>query len=190
MEEFRSSLDALGAQSGQDYLLTGFAPAGGWNAGQGGWLDPRLFAVVDFLNVQGYDFHGGWVPDKTGHQGNLHPDGAENWGLGLDGAMSMYVKAGADPLQLNAGLAAYGHGWYGVADGSAGWKPAAGYIGTKTYAEPADGRHRVLRPEDRRLVALRRRPVVELRRQGVREREGRVVGGPGLRRCHVVGPHG
>ena len=135
MEEFRSSLDALGAQNGKDYLLTGFAPAGGWNAGQGGWLDPRLFAVVDFLNVQGYDFHGGWVPNKTGHQGNLHPDGTENWGLGLDGAMSMYVKAGADPLQLNAGLAAYGHGWYGVADGSAGWKPAAGYIGTKTYSE-------------------------------------------------------
>ncbi|GAA3224927.1 glycosyl hydrolase family 18 protein [Oerskovia jenensis] len=135
MEEFRTSLDALGAQSGQDYLLTGFAPAGGWNAGQGGWLDPRLFAVVDFLNVQGYDFHGGWVPNKTGHQGNLHPDGTENWGLGLDGAMGMYVNAGADPQQLNAGLAAYGHGWYGVADGSAGWKPAAGYIGTKTYAE-------------------------------------------------------
>ncbi|QDW61327.1 glycosyl hydrolase family 18 protein [Oerskovia sp. KBS0722] len=135
MEEFRTSLDALGAQDGQDYLLTGFAPAGGWNAGQGGWLDPRLFAVVDFLNVQGYDFHGGWVPNKTGHQGNLHPDGTENWGLGLDGAMGMYVNAGADPQQLNAGLAAYGHGWYGVADGSAGWKPAAGYIGTKTYAE-------------------------------------------------------
>ncbi|MFD6090553.1 glycosyl hydrolase family 18 protein [Oerskovia sp. NPDC060338] len=135
MEEFRSSLDALGDQDGEDYLLTAFAPAGGWNAGQGGWLDKRFFASVDFLNVQGYDFHGGWVPNKTGHQGNLHPDGTENWGLGLDGAMGMYVNAGADPQQLNAGLAAYGHGWYGVEDGSAGWKPAEGYVGTKTYAE-------------------------------------------------------
>ncbi|WP_172979910.1 glycosyl hydrolase family 18 protein [Agromyces agglutinans] len=135
MEEFRAELDALGAETGEEYLLTGFAPAGGWNAGQGGWLDPRLFAVVDFLNVQGYDFHGGWVPNTTGHQGNLHPDGTQNWGLGLDGAMGMYVNAGADPSQLNAGLAAYGHGWHGVTDGSAGWKPAAGYIGTKTYAD-------------------------------------------------------
>ncbi|WP_127793859.1 glycosyl hydrolase family 18 protein [Agromyces sp. LHK192] len=135
MEEFRTELDALGAENREEYLLTGFAPAGGWNAGQGGWLDPRLFAAVDFLNVQGYDFHGGWVPNTTGHQGNLHPDGTQNWGLGLDGAMGMYVNAGADPSQLNAGLAAYGHGWHGVADGSAGWKPAAGYIGTKTYAE-------------------------------------------------------
>ncbi|UOE45594.1 glycosyl hydrolase family 18 protein [Agromyces larvae] len=135
MEEFRTELDALGAETGEQYLLTAFAPAGGWNAGQGGWLDPRLFAAVDFLNVQGYDFHGGWVPNTTGHQGNLHPDGDQNWGLGLDGAMGMYVAAGARPDQLNAGLAAYGHGWFGVADGSAGWKPAAGYIGTKTYAE-------------------------------------------------------
>ncbi|MFD4992999.1 glycosyl hydrolase family 18 protein [Cellulosimicrobium cellulans] len=135
MEEFRTELDARGAANGEDYLLTAFAPAGGWNAGQGGWLDPRLFAVVDFLNVQGYDFHGGWVPNQTGHQGNLHPDGTQNWGLGLDGALGMYVNAGADPSQVNAGLAAYGHGWYGVEDGSQGWQPAAGYVGTKTYAE-------------------------------------------------------
>ncbi|WP_258726262.1 glycosyl hydrolase family 18 protein [Cellulomonas sp. NS3] len=135
MEELRAELDARGATNGQDYLLTAFAPAGGWNAGQGGWLDPRLFAAVDFLNVQGYDFHGGWVPNQTGHQGNLHPDGDNNWGLGLDGAMGMYVQAGASPDQLNAGLAAYGHGWYGVTDGSAAWQPAAGYVGTRTYAE-------------------------------------------------------
>ncbi|WP_395242686.1 glycosyl hydrolase family 18 protein [Agromyces sp. MMS24-K17] len=135
MEAFRTALDDLGAETGEDYLLTAFAPAGGWNAGQGGWLDPRLFAAVDFLNVQGYDFHGGWVPNQTGHQGNLHPDGDHNWGLGLDGAVGMYEAAGADPSQLNAGLAAYGHGWYGVTDGSSGWQPAAGYVGTKTYAQ-------------------------------------------------------
>ncbi|MBD8079683.1 glycosyl hydrolase family 18 protein [Cellulosimicrobium arenosum] len=135
MEEFRSALDAAGAATGEDYLLTAFAPAGGWNAGEGGWLDPRLFDVVDFLNVQGYDFHGGWVPNQTGHQGNLHPDGDNNWGLGLDGALGMYVDAGADPSQINAGLAAYGHGWFGVEDGSQAWQPAQGYVGTKTYAE-------------------------------------------------------
>ncbi|QTX04285.1 glycosyl hydrolase family 18 protein [Agromyces archimandritae] len=135
MEEFRTRLDARGDEDGRDYLLTAFAPAGGWNAGEGGWLDPRLFAAVDYLNVQGYDFHGGWVPNQTGHQGNLHPDGTNNWGLGLDGAMGMYVDAGARPDQLNAGLAAYGHGWYGVENTEEAWQPAAGYIGTKTYAE-------------------------------------------------------
>lgn len=138
MEEFRAQLDAYGAETGEDYLLTAFAPAGGWNAGQGGWLDPRLFAVVDFLNVQGYDFHGGWVPTMTGHQGNLHPDGTQNWGLGLDGAVGMYLAAGARPDQLNAGLAAYGHGWTGVENGAEAWQPATASIGTKPYYEIRD----------------------------------------------------
>jgi len=138
MEEFRTQLDAYGAETGEQYLLTAFAPAGGWNAGQGGWLDPRLFAAVDFLNVQGYDFHGGWVPTMTGHQGNLHPDGTENWGLALDGAVGMYLTAGARPEQLNAGLAAYGQGWTGVTNGTEAWQPAAGSIGTKPYYEIRD----------------------------------------------------
>ena len=135
MEEFRTQLDAYGAETGEDYLLTAFAPAGGWNAGQGGWLDPRLFAAVDFLNVQGYDFHGGWVPTRTGHQGNLHPDGTENWGLALDGAVGMYRSAGARPDQLNAGLAAYGQGWTGVVVGDDAWQSATASIGTKPYYE-------------------------------------------------------
>ena len=138
MEEFRTQLDAYGAETGEDYLLTAFAPAGGWNAGQGGWLDARLFAAVDFLNVQGYDFHGGWVPTMTGHQGNLHPDGTQNWGLGLDGAVGMYLAAGARPEQLNAGLAAYGHGWTGVTNGAEAWQPATASIGTKPYYEIRD----------------------------------------------------
>ncbi|WP_265523015.1 glycosyl hydrolase family 18 protein [Oerskovia flava] len=138
MEEFRAELDARGAADGEEYLLTAFAPAGGWNAGQGGWLDPRLFAVVDFLNVQGYDFHGGWVPQQTGHQGNLYPDGDQNWGLGLTGAMGMYVDAGADPSQLNAGLAAYGQGWFGVENGEEAWQPAEGTLGTDYYAKLRD----------------------------------------------------
>jgi len=138
MEEFRTQLDAYGAETGEDYLLTAFAPAGGWNAGQGGWLDARLFAAVDFLSVQGYDFHGGWVPTRTGHQGNLHPDGTENWGLGLDGAVGMYLAAGARPDQLNAGLAAYGQGWTGVTNGAEAWQPATASIGTKPYYEIRD----------------------------------------------------
>lgn len=135
MEEFRTALDAAGATTGEYYELSAFAPAGGWNAREGGWLDPRLFAVVDFLNVQGYDFHGGWVPTKTGHQGNLIGDPANNWGLGLDTAMGMYVKAGAKASQLNAGLAAYGQGWAGVTDGTKAWTSATSSLGTNYYAK-------------------------------------------------------
>ncbi|MFK4728150.1 glycoside hydrolase family 18 protein [Agromyces mediolanus] len=137
MEEFRAQLDAYGEQTGEDYLLTAFAPAGGWNTNAGGWTDPRLFDAVDWLNIQGYDYAGGWT-GNTGHQGNLHPDGTNNWGLALDNAVGLYTAAGADPAQLNIGLAAYGQGWTGVTVGDrAGWTPdpAVSAIGTKPYFE-------------------------------------------------------
>lgn len=140
MEEFRAQLDAYGAETGEDYLLTAFAPAGGWNTNAGGWTDPRLFDAVDWLNIQGYDYAGGWT-GNTGHQGNLHPDGTNNWGLALDNAVGLYTAAGARPDQLNIGLAAYGQGWTGVTVGDrAGWTPdpAVSSIGTKPYFEIRD----------------------------------------------------
>ncbi|MCD5346692.1 glycoside hydrolase family 18 protein [Agromyces sp. H3Y2-19a] len=137
MEEFRRQLDAYGAETGEDYLLTAFAPAGGWNTNAGGWTDPRLFDVVDWLNIQGYDYAGGWT-GNTGHQGNLHPDGSNNWGLALDNAVGLYTAAGARPEQLNVGIPAYGQGWTGVTVGDrAVWTPdpAVSSIGTKPYYE-------------------------------------------------------
>ncbi len=72
MEEFRAQLDAHGEQTGEEYLLTAFAPAGGWNTNAGGWTDPRLFDAVDWLNIQGYDYAGGWT-GNTGHQATCTP---------------------------------------------------------------------------------------------------------------------
>ncbi|PWC03049.1 glycoside hydrolase family 18 protein [Agromyces badenianii] len=134
MEEFRAQLDAYGSATGEDYLLTAFAPAGGWNTNAGGWTDPRLFDVVDWLNVQGYDYAGGWT-GTTGHQGNLHPDGEHNWGLALDNAIGLYTAAGARADQLNLGLAAYGQGWGGVSVGDSAWQATTGSLGTKPYYE-------------------------------------------------------
>lgn len=146
MAEFRAELDALGDQNGEQYLLSAFAPVGGWNT-SGGWRDARLFDSVDFLNVQGYDYHGGWVPDTAGHQGNLWPDGDNNWGLALAPELQAYLDAGARPDQLNAGLAAYGHGWYGVDGPDAAWQDAEGYIGTATYADLRDAGEQYFDPE-------------------------------------------
>ncbi|MCW4457769.1 glycosyl hydrolase family 18 protein [Microbacterium sp. MPKO10] len=146
MAEFRAELDALGEQNSERYLLSAFAPVGGWNT-QGGWRDARIFESVDFLNVQGYDYHGGWVPNQTGHQGNLWPDGDNNWGLALAPELQAYLDAGARPDQLNAGLAAYGHGWYGVQNGNAAWQDAEGYIGTATYADLRETGERHFDPE-------------------------------------------
>lgn len=141
MELFREKLDERSAADGEDYLLTGFAPAGWAPRTQGGWVDPRLAAVVDFLNIQGYDYHGTWVADRTGHQGNLHPyswpdapDQDANWGLAADGLLGAYRAAGYRDDQIVLGLAAYGQGWSGVEDPTPG-SPAGGAIGVKNYSE-------------------------------------------------------
>lgn len=144
MELFRAELDALGAETGEDYLLSGFAPAGWAPRTNGGWVDPRLAAVVDYLNVQGYDYHGTWVANRTGHQGNLHkyewpdtPGQWANWGLAADDLMAAYRAAGYRDDQLNLGLAAYGQGWRGVSDPTPG-AAAEAAIGTATYAALKD----------------------------------------------------
>jgi chitinase len=141
MEELRAALDQVTAQTGHDYLLSGFAPAGWGPRTNGGWVDPRLAAVMDYLNVQGYDYHGTWVANRTGHQGNLHPyawpdtePGGANWGLAADGLLAAYRAAGYTGDQLNLGIAAYGQGWSGVTDPTPGASAAAA-IGTKNYNE-------------------------------------------------------
>ncbi|MCF4123234.1 glycosyl hydrolase family 18 protein [Antribacter sp. KLBMP9083] len=139
MELLRARLDAVGAETGEDYLLTGFAPAGWWPRTNGGWVNPRLSAVIDFLNVQGYDYHGTWVADRTGHQGNLHkyewpdtPGSWANWGLAADDLLGAYRAAGYRDDQINLGLAAYGQGWSGVTDPTPG-AAAGAPIGTRNY---------------------------------------------------------
>lgn len=136
LQEFRRQLDAYGQPSGTHYLLTAFAPAGGWNTNAGDWGNPAVLDAVDFLNVQGYDYAGGWTPDITGHQGNLHPDGDNNWGLAIDNALAAYGTSAAAKAKLNVGLAAYGQGWEGVTDGATkAWTSASGALGTKPYYE-------------------------------------------------------
>ncbi len=135
MEEFRTQLDAHGTETETTQLLTAFAPVGAQTLN--GWKDPRLFEVIDWLNIQGYDYSGGWM-DTTGHQGNLHPDGENNWGLALAPELEAYIDAGARPDQLNAGLAAYGQGWKDVEDGTEAWLPAGESYVPRPYYEIRD----------------------------------------------------
>lgn len=148
LEEFREQLDEREQANGAEYLLTGFAPAGWAPRTNGGWVDPRAVAAFDFLNVQGYDYHGTWVSNRTGHQGNLHPyewpvdptdptgeQTTANWGLAADGLMNAYRAAGYSGDQLNLGMAIYGQGWEGVENGEVPGAAATAAIGTPTYDE-------------------------------------------------------
>lgn len=146
LQEFRTELDARATANDTGYLLTGFAPAGWAPRTNGGWVDPIAIDSFDYINVQGYDYHGGWVGNRTGHQGNLHaydwpvdptqPDGEQtsaNWGLAADGLMNAYKAAGYDGEQLNLGMAVYAQAWEGVTDGDIAGSAATASIGTPTY---------------------------------------------------------
>ncbi|SDS11154.1 chitinase [Paraoerskovia marina] len=148
LQEFRTELDERAEANDTEYLLTGFAPAGWAPRTNGGWVDPIAIDSFDYINIQGYDYHGGWVGNRTGHQGNLHaydwpvdptqPDGEQtsaNWGLAADGLLNAYKAAGYDGEQLNLGMAVYGQGWEGVTDGEIAGTAATASIGTPTYDE-------------------------------------------------------
>src|SRR5690606_14807042 len=129
LKEFRTQLDALGAQTGKHYLLSAFLPANPVDIAAGGWNDPEIFDYLDYGNVQGYDLHGAWDASRTGHQANLYDDPANTLPadkrFSVDKAVKQYVNAGIDPVQLGIGLAAYGRGWSGVAS-STPWSSASG----------------------------------------------------------------
>ncbi|PFG44435.1 chitinase [Isoptericola jiangsuensis] len=132
LAEFRKQLDAYGATTGKEYLLSAFLPANPADIAAGGWNDPRIFQSLDFGNIQGYDLHGAWNKTLTGHQINLYDDPADPrpaaQQFSVDKAVKQYTSAGIDPAQLGLGMAMYGRGWKG-ATSSQPW-------GTATDAGP------------------------------------------------------
>jgi len=129
LAEFRTQLDALGAQNNKHYLLSAFLPANPADIAAGGWNDPRIFQSLDYGNVQGYDLHGAWNPTLTGHQGNLYDDPADTRAadkqFSVDKAIKEYTQAGIAPEQLGLGLAMFGRGWKGASQAEP-WGPATG----------------------------------------------------------------
>jgi chitinase len=118
LQEFRTELDALGTGH---HPLTAFAPADPVKLAAG-WDLTQLASILDYFDVQGYDFHGAgsdnsWEPDITGNSSQLYqpPSDPHPNDFTVDGAIQMYLKAGVDSRLVNMGLPFYGHGWQGVA---------------------------------------------------------------------------
>ncbi|WP_369381555.1 glycosyl hydrolase family 18 protein [Streptomyces sp. cg36] len=131
LAEFRKQLDAVG---GTHKLLTAFTPADPAKIQQG-WDLTKVFASLDFANVQGYDFHGAgsdnsWEPNRTGDQANLYTDAQDPYTthFSVDAAVQTYLDAGVNPRKITVGFPFYGRGWQSVADGGAHgeWQSAQG----------------------------------------------------------------
>ena len=63
-----------------------------------GYDVPRLNAALDFLHVQGFDYHGVW-DRRTGHNAPLDR---------VTGSLNHYLRMGADPAKLVLGIPLYG----------------------------------------------------------------------------------
>ncbi|MER7129575.1 glycosyl hydrolase family 18 protein [Streptosporangium saharense] len=132
--EFRKQLDALTTETGKRYQLTAFTPADPAKI-EAGWDLAEVAKSMDIFNVQGYDFHGSgsdnsWEPNRAGHQANLYADNDDpyNFHFSVENAVNAYLQAGVNPRKIAIGLAYYGRGWQGVADGgkSGEWQSATG----------------------------------------------------------------
>ncbi|CAM3442838.1 glycosyl hydrolase family 18 protein [Kibdelosporangium persicum] len=134
LAEFRAQMDAYGATTGKRYELQAFTPADPAKV-TAGWDVSKIFQYLDVANVQGYDFHGSgsdnsWEPNRTGHQGNLYADADDPYPVkfSAEAAINAYTNAGVNPRKLTLGLAFYGRGWQGVANGGKNgeWQSANG----------------------------------------------------------------
>ncbi|WP_405799229.1 glycoside hydrolase family 18 protein [Streptomyces sp. NBC_01506] len=129
VREFRSQLDAY-AKSGKGkdkdkrkhYELSAFVPTAAAKI-DAGFEVSKIMRDFDFVNLQGYDFHGTWEP-TTAQQSALF---AEPGDFSVDQTVNDWLRRGAPARKLVVGMPFYGQGWTGVSgDGNGMGQPATG----------------------------------------------------------------
>ncbi|MGI5270026.1 glycoside hydrolase family 18 protein [Nonomuraea sp. CA-218870] len=143
LEELRAQLDAYS----RDAELTAFLPAAAAKI-DAGFEVRRVFDLLDFATVQGYDLRGTWE-SRTGHQANLLTDRRDpnEVRYSVDQTVRDYVRRGAPARKLVIGVPAYGQGWTGVTGGGKGlYQPATGPAPGKWAAGVEDYKDLVAKP--------------------------------------------
>ncbi|MFF8278726.1 glycoside hydrolase family 18 protein [Streptomyces lateritius] len=132
VREFRTQLDAYAKSqrgSGEDrdggkrrhYELTAFVPTAPAKI-DAGFEVPKIMRDLDFVNLQGYDFHGPWE-STTAQQSALFAKGD----FSVDQTVGDWLRRGAPARKLVVGMPFYGQGWTGVTGGGDGLgQPATG----------------------------------------------------------------
>ncbi|RNL86113.1 glycoside hydrolase family 18 protein [Halostreptopolyspora alba] len=146
VREFRSQLNELEAETGEEYALT--VSLGNSEEIMESSYQPELFNLVDFATVQGYDFTGSWS-DVTDHHSQLYAHQDAPTDASVASTVQRYLDHGLPPEKLIVGFPGYGRGWQGVSDDKFGrFAPADGAAdggygtGTDAYVdlEERDGR--------------------------------------------------
>ncbi|MFJ3220992.1 glycoside hydrolase family 18 protein [Kitasatospora sp. NPDC086801] len=125
LKEFRKQLDELDVHEykpvGGRFLLTAFLPADP-EIIKAGWDVQAIMDVLDFGNLQGYDYRGPFAsPYITGHQSPLHAVKSDpvQPPLCVEDAVDAWAgDKGRNLHKLNLGIPYYARGWAGVENGS------------------------------------------------------------------------
>lgn len=114
LQEWRTQLDDVGQELGKAYDISAFLPADPKKI-EAGYEMPKVFDLLTFGTIQGYDLHGAYDP-TTNHQSAIFsPDGdpsPEKWSI--DQTVKAWRAAGAPNDKLVLGVPFYGRGWTGV----------------------------------------------------------------------------
>ncbi|MBT2438857.1 glycoside hydrolase family 18 protein [Streptomyces sp. ISL-36] len=128
VREFRIQLDAYaktGRRNGggerKHYELTAFVPTAPAKI-DAGFEVRKIMRDLDFVNLQGYDFHGSWE-STTAQQSALFARDD----FSVDQTVGDWLRRGAPARKLVVGMPFYGQGWTGVTGGGDGLgRPATG----------------------------------------------------------------
>jgi chitinase len=126
LAEFRRQLDALGGRH-RHYELTAFLPADPAKI-TAGFESGKIFRLLDFATLQGYDYHGTWEL-TTNHQSAVRTPAGEPFrpDFTSERAVNAWLSGGASRSKLVLGMPFYGRGWTGVRNAGRGlFQPATG----------------------------------------------------------------
>jgi chitinase len=156
--EYRIQLARLGLWTHRSYDLTAFLPANPV-ALDTGFETAKVFALLTFATVQGYDYHGTWEP-LTNQQSSVRSPAADPTKANFSSqtAVDAVLSRGAPRDKVVLGVPFYGHGWTGVTNRDNGlFQPATGAApatfeaGTEDYKKLKDlvtsGTYKVYRDE-------------------------------------------
>jgi chitinase len=120
LQEFRTQLDELGAQTGKHYLLT-VDIAGGNVHSSGSWDLDKVSKIVDWVDMLSFDYHGNWdaLTDFNSPLGldPLEPPvggGALQWTWNTVGSIAYFLANGVPRDKLVVGIPFYGKEYVGV----------------------------------------------------------------------------
>ena len=124
VREFRTQLDAYARSQKQRtrYELTAFVPTAPAKI-DAGFEVRKIMRDLDFVNLQGYDFHGSWESTTAQQSALFAPRGD----FSVDQTVRDWLRRGAPARKLVVGMPFYGQGWTGVTGGGDGLgRPATG----------------------------------------------------------------